>query len=63
MDKPVFDIALRIITQIKRITTTEVNDFVGTFVVNLLGLKTKNQLLNEQSPLNENDIPILMKIE
>ena len=42
MDKPVFDIALRIITQIKRITTTEVNDFVGTFVMKLRGVEYEN---------------------
>ena len=38
----------------KKMTTTEVNDVVGNFVVKLLGLRTKTQFWNIQLPLNEN---------
>ena len=38
----------------KKMTTTEVNDVVGTFVVKLLGMRTKTNFKNIQLPLNEN---------
>ena len=34
-------------------TTTEVNDVVGTFAVKLVGLRAKTHFLNIQLPLNE----------
>ena len=54
MDKYVLDVTIKIINQKRVITTTEVKDVVGLFVVKLRGLKT-NIIFNKQLPLNEYD--------
>ena len=41
MEKYVFDITIKIINHKKGMTTTEVNDVVGTFLIKLLGQNTK----------------------
>ena len=42
MDESVFDITLKIQIQKKGMTTTHVDDFVGTYVAKLCGMKTDN---------------------
>ena len=42
MEESVFYITLNIRIQKKGMTTTQVNNFVGSFVVKLRGLKTEN---------------------
>ena len=45
-----FDLTLTIWSEKKRITTAQVNDFMWTFVVNLRGMKTENQLFLTITP-------------
>ena len=54
MEKYLLDTTLRIGNQKKVMTTAQVNDVVGTLVVKLRGMKTKN-ILYKQLPLNENE--------
>ena len=56
MEESVFDITLKTRSHKQAVKTTQVNNFVGTFVVKLCGVKNEKLFLNKQLPLNDNDI-------
>ena len=53
MEKSALYLTIEIINQKKVMATTEVKNFVGTFVVKLRGLNTR-MIFYKQLPLNEN---------